>query len=122
MTNEFGKFLKEARVRKGINQRRLALLSGIDPGYVNKLESGKMPPPSPKVLKNIASVLGIDELDLYLRAGYITDDLTKKFSEEPEFSMMFYALKVLSKEEQKSILDFVKFKLENWEKTDKSKN
>jgi transcriptional regulator with XRE-family HTH domain len=120
LTNKFGKFLKEARLKKGINQRRLALLSGIDPGYVNKLESGKMPPPSPKVLKNIASVLGMDELQLYLRAGYITDDLTKKLTDEPEFSMMFYALKVLSKEEQKNILDFIKFKLENWEKIDKT--
>jgi hypothetical protein len=34
--------------------------------------------------------------------------------------MMFYALKVLSKEEQKNILDFIKFKLENWEKIDKT--
>jgi len=36
-----GEIIKELREQKGLSQRRLSLLSGVDRGYINQIEAGK---------------------------------------------------------------------------------
>jgi transcriptional regulator with XRE-family HTH domain len=56
---EFGKLLKELRLKKGLTQEKLAELSGIDYKHIQALEYGKYNPSLDKVFK-IAGALEIE--------------------------------------------------------------
>jgi len=47
----------------------------IDVGYVSKIEAGKVPPPSERVIERLASVLGADKDELMVLAGRAPKDL-----------------------------------------------
>ena len=53
----FGEFIKEKRITKGINLRKLAELTGIAPGYLSDIEQGKRNSPTPEKLAKIIEVL-----------------------------------------------------------------
>jgi transcriptional regulator with XRE-family HTH domain len=36
-----GKLIRELRLKTGLSQRKLSILSGVDRGYINQLEAGK---------------------------------------------------------------------------------
>ena len=42
----FGEFIKEKRLTKGINLRKLAELTGIAPSYLSDIEQGKRNAPA----------------------------------------------------------------------------
>lgn len=57
----FGTTIKEARRKKGINQRVLAEAIGCNFTYVSKIENNKADyPPSDEVLKSLSEVLGLE--------------------------------------------------------------
>lgn len=58
--NEFGIYLRRARLEKGLSLRKFCLLTGEDPGNMSRIERGKLPPPdSREKLDGYASALGL---------------------------------------------------------------
>ena len=62
----FGEFIKEKRIAKGINLRKLAELTGFAPGYLSDIEQGKRNSPTPEKLAKIIEVLELTEEDITL--------------------------------------------------------
>ena len=62
----FGEFIKEKRLAKGINLRKLAELTGIAPGYLSDIEQGKRNSPTPEKLTKLIEVLALTEEDITL--------------------------------------------------------
>ena len=62
----FGEFIKEKRLAKGINLRKLAELTGFAPGYLSDIEQGKRNSPTPEKLAKIIEVLELTEEDITL--------------------------------------------------------
>jgi len=62
-----GKMLKQAREKLHMPQQEIALLVGVTPAYICKLEKG-INPPSAELCPKLAKVLKLDEVDLQRRA------------------------------------------------------
>jgi len=55
----FAQFLKDAREKAGMTQAILAEKCGLTGSYISLLESGKKPAPSDRVVRRLATVLGL---------------------------------------------------------------
>lgn len=66
-----GVALKRAREIKKLSLRKVAGSSGITATYLKKLEDGQVAEPSPNILYDLSSTLGISYPDLMRLAGYI---------------------------------------------------
>ena len=62
----FGEFIKEKRLTKGINLRKLAELTGIAPSYLSDIEQGKRNAPAPEKMAKIIEILNLTEEDVNL--------------------------------------------------------
>ena len=62
----FGEFIKEKRLSKGINLRKLAELTGIAPSYLSDIEQGKRNAPAPEKMAKIIEILNLTEEDVNL--------------------------------------------------------
>lgn len=56
----FSAVLRQARERRGLSQRALAQKAGVTDSYVSQLESGRRPPPRPRVITALARALGVE--------------------------------------------------------------
>lgn len=56
---QFGAFLKECRLRKGLTLRAFCRRFGYDPSYISKLERDRVPIPGYTVLGQLARNLGM---------------------------------------------------------------
>ena len=79
---EFGKKIRELRKKKGLSQRELAQLVGIDFTYLSKIETGDLPPPSDEVIAKLAQYLGADEEELFLLAKKIPPQYRREILED----------------------------------------
>ena len=61
MEKTFGTFIKEKRLEKGINLRKLAELLVLAPAYISDIENGNRNSPSPDKMEKIVEVLGLNE-------------------------------------------------------------
>ena len=68
---KFGEYLKAARERAELGINELGKISGVDPGYLSRLERGLVKPPLPDVIAKVAKGLKIPRNDLMHTAGYI---------------------------------------------------
>ncbi len=73
MQPEFGKYLQQLRLDKGLSIRQLANLSKVSHSYLSQVENGVRGIPSPDVLKKLARPLGITYEELMQAAGYIEE-------------------------------------------------
>ncbi len=73
MQPEFGKYLQQLRLDKGLSIRQLANLSKVSHSYLSQVENGVRGIPSPDVLKKLAQPLGITYEELMQAAGYIEE-------------------------------------------------
>jgi transcriptional regulator with XRE-family HTH domain len=71
---QLGDLLKRERERAGLTVRQLADAAGLVPSTVSRLETGFIATPRPKHLQQLAGALGIEVEDLYVAAGYLTED------------------------------------------------
>ena len=55
--HSFSGVLVELRRARGMSQKSLAILAGMDQSYVAGLESGRRPPPKPKQISRLAEAL-----------------------------------------------------------------
>lgn len=83
-TLEFKAKLRELRVQAGMTQWQLAAKVNIDPTYLSKIENGVKPPPSEKVVLQLAEVLNVDRYELILLAGKIPSDIAEIMLKNPE--------------------------------------
>ncbi len=74
---EFGARLRELRRLALLTQRRLAELIDVDFSYLSKIENGVLPPPSEKVISQMAEVLNADKDELLLLAGKVPADIAE---------------------------------------------
>ena len=73
-TKQLGDEIRAARERLGSSTQVAADRAQISTGYLNKLESGQVGSPSPRVLHRLAAVLEIDYWTLMRLAEYVTPD------------------------------------------------
>ena len=64
----FGVVVKRVRLEKGWTLEQVAKKLGTHKGYVSGIETGKVNPPSAKLVRRYARTLGRDEKDLLRRA------------------------------------------------------
>lgn len=68
---EFGQLIKDARLRRGLQQQDVAKALKVAPGYISSIESGKRNWPK-QYVPDLARVLGLDEVDMAIAAGLIS--------------------------------------------------
>ncbi len=72
LENSFGQVIKEARKNKGLSQRKLAILIGIDFTYLSKLENNRADyPPKEEIIRALAKNLDLNEEELIFLSGRI---------------------------------------------------
>lgn len=64
----FGALVKQLRKKKGLTLQNVASKIGSHKGYVSGIESGKVNPPSVKLIRKFAKLFGQDEQRLVLMA------------------------------------------------------
>ena len=74
---KFGVRLRELRKQAGMTQRELAERVNIDFTYLSKIENGVMPPPSEKVILQLADALNTDKDELIILAGRVPSDIAE---------------------------------------------
>lgn len=82
--NDFGKTITKLREAKGYSQRQLATILNVTPTYLSKIERGEFPPPSEKVIKNMAKELNYNSDDLLAYAKKIDSDLLEIITSSPQ--------------------------------------
>jgi transcriptional regulator with XRE-family HTH domain len=77
---DFGRYLKELRITRGLSMRELSRRSGISQAYISKMESGERGTPKPDVIFKLYPHLDVPYHKLMNAAGYIVKD--DEFTEE----------------------------------------
>jgi transcriptional regulator with XRE-family HTH domain len=77
---DFGRYLKELRIIRGLSMRELSRRSGISQAYISQIESGERGTPKPEVIFKLYPHLDVSYNKLMNAAGYIVKD--DEFTEE----------------------------------------
>jgi transcriptional regulator with XRE-family HTH domain len=80
----FGKILRDSRLKARLGLREVAGRVGISPGYLSDLENEKVPPPSERVILDMAEVLGVDKGELLSAASKVDPELSEYVAHEPK--------------------------------------
>lgn len=105
---DFGKRLRELRLARGLNQRKLAGRVGIDFTYLSKIETGKMPPPSQDTIKKLAGALDADADELLVLADKVPDDVKDVVTQSRELPAFLREIKDISKEDLDDLSRYAK--------------
>jgi transcriptional regulator with XRE-family HTH domain len=70
VNTSLGAVLRASRAAHGLSMQEVAQRAGCSPGYVHKLEMGRVRTPSPRVLAALAEALGLSYGELMRAAGY----------------------------------------------------
>ena len=73
----FGARLRQLRIQAGMTQRELADRVNIDFTYLSKIKSQAVPPPSEKVILQLAEALDADKDELIILAGRVPSDIAQ---------------------------------------------
>ena len=83
---EFGRLMREARLRQGIGVRELARRLRVSDAYISRLERHQCSAPAPQRAVEIALALDLD-VDLFLAAtGHVAPDVKAILVAQPEFA------------------------------------
>ena len=69
--DEIGRIIEERRLLIPLTRSEIAAKTGISPSYIFRLEKGERLP-SARTLRKIAKALDLNELELFIRAGYLS--------------------------------------------------
>jgi transcriptional regulator with XRE-family HTH domain len=99
LSNNFGhrNLLKRRELSnksKGYSLRRVAERVGIEPSYLSRIETQKVPPPGDEIIRALARELGEDEDALLLRAGRFPKAIEATIMARP--SVMIPLIKALA--------------------------
>ena len=78
----FGDRVKELRTQLKLPQQVLAAQVSINAGYLSKIEAGKVPPPSEKVIERLSHILHADKDELMVLAGKSPKDIEPIITED----------------------------------------
>jgi transcriptional regulator with XRE-family HTH domain len=108
-----GKKIQRLRDEKEWNQAMLAKRSGIMAATISRIEKGEIKNPGIKILKSLASALGvtIDYL-VGLKDSVTFDDALKR---DPDAQIVFRGYEKLKKEKREQVKRFVQFLQKNEE-------
>jgi transcriptional regulator with XRE-family HTH domain len=70
---KFGERLRKLRYQAGMTLTEVAGKCNIDFTYLSKIENGVLPPPSEKVILQLAEILDTDKDELLTLAGKVRD-------------------------------------------------
>jgi len=84
MEKTFGKILRDLRLKVGIGLRELATLIHKSPGYLSDVELDQVPPPSEKMILDIANALGVDKITLLSAARKQDPEISEYVVNEPQ--------------------------------------
>ena len=102
-----GELLKIQRKRLDMNQRQLAMSSGITPATISRLENGQVKELKSEALKRLADALNVTA-DYLL--GRTTGSNLKNMSEmDPNLEYIFHVYNNLSFKKRKELRNFVSF-------------
>ena len=76
-TEKFGTRLRELRTKAGLSLRELADKVNVNFTYLSKIENDALPPPSEKVIWQLAETLNADKDELLILAGKIPSDIAE---------------------------------------------
>lgn len=94
MTEKFGRVIRDLRKQKGLTQRRLAELAGMNFTYLSKMENGRLPSvPTSETLNALAEALDVDGDRLHAECGRIPERLADRMAENPEFAQQICKLR-----------------------------
>ena len=71
---EIGDAIRKAREAKGLSQRQLGKLSGVDYSAISRIENGERAAPDATSLMRIARALDVDVENFYALAGYLVPE------------------------------------------------
>src|SRR3712207_1558846 len=94
-----GHFLRSRRQYLRLRQADVASEAGISPSHYARIEAGRISLPSPEVRRGIARALGLNHLDLLVRAGELLPeevDLSDDREDFPRRSKFTEAMRVLA--------------------------
>jgi len=97
---DIGKIIKHQRIMIPLTLHKLAVLSGVSPSYLGRIERGQRFP-SARILRRIAKPLGFDEDELFALAGYLslqTSRVAENVTEYTSGRLDPYVARVLSQE------------------------
>lgn len=80
----FGKEMKRLRKTKGISQRELGKLVGLDSGYISRIENGLFKPPSEAKIVAIAHEIGANPDLMLSLSGKVSSDVKSAVQDNPE--------------------------------------
>lgn len=109
-SNSLGRLLQKARSDKKLSLRAVEEATGgdVSNAYLSQLETGKIAKPSPHILYSLSEVYGIAYETLMQRAGYIVPSSTKRDGGK-HGSAATFAINNLSSDEEKQLLDYLKY-------------
>jgi len=109
MLVELGTELRNARDQLGASLQAVADTAKISAAYLHKLERGEVTTPSPRVLRRVASSVGLPYLRLMELAGYLDEaELAEAHSREPSPRPHPLAGQQLTQEEWRAVGAFIK--------------
>lgn len=76
---DFGRYLKELRIKRGFSMRELSRRSNVSQAYISQIERGERHP-KPEVIFKLAPPLDISYVKLMNSAGYLVKD--EEFTQE----------------------------------------
>ena len=98
--NYLGGIIKQQRVAVSLTLQELAVMSGVSPSHLGRIERGERFP-SARILRRIAKPLGFDEGELFTLAGYLPSPTLGVAEPEPVYSSRRldpYVAKMLAEE------------------------
>ncbi len=87
-TQVFGTRLRESRTQAGMTLRELASKVNVNYTYLSKIENGVLPPPSKKVILQLAEALNADKDELFYLAGIIPSDIAEKLKDQKTLQLL----------------------------------
>ena len=80
---QFGKLLREKRLKKGFSLRKFAELVGVSPTYLSQVEQGNVDPPTAERVRKMADLLGENPDEWIALAGRVPEDLPEIIQKQP---------------------------------------
>lgn len=103
--NTIGEFLRAARGEKTLGQ--IAMASGIDKGYLSKIERNERRP-KPDMLAKLAQAYGVSYDELMVAGGYASPE-SELFSANPDIRIIARAGKKLSPEQAEQLRKYAQY-------------
>ena len=84
METTFGNFLKKFMAESEVSVSELARLVQVSKGYISDIMNDKKPPPSTRIILDIAKALNADKTELLESAGKVDPELSDYMAESPQ--------------------------------------